>query len=469
MKRLVLALGLLVWAEVLIAQLTGSEFTYQGFLEASGNPANGVYDLTFELWDSPVGGASVSSVLARDDVPVSEGIFMVELDFGAEVFYDPGRYLEVVVNGQILIPRQRVTSAPFAIQTRGINVDQLRRVGIGTESPETSLHVVGPAEDEALKVEGSERGVWATADSDSGYGVTGIHYGSGLGSGLVGRSDGETGRGVWVTAAHPTGQTVAVFGVTSSPNGFGAVFSGPLGSKNHFQRPVGIGIHPQASLDVNAQSEGWGARTAKFRSASKGPLVSYIHEGPSGDWYIRSASSNGSVVLQDQGGNVGIGLDFPQYKLDVKGDVRMTDMPAGAGADVQITAGNVLVRVFSSRKYKDDIQPLDTDAFASAMLELQPVSYRYIESGIEDIGLIAEDVAELIPDLVSYDADGAPQTVKYDRAFLYLLTVVRKQVEELERRERRNKALEARVLRLEGLMEAMGPLTNGERAVAAIR
>jgi hypothetical protein len=147
----------------------------------------------------------------------------------------------------------------------------------------------------------------------------------------------------------------------------------------------------------------------------------------------------------------------------------MTDMPAGAGADVQITAGNVLVRVFSSRKYKDDIQPLDTDAFASAMLELQPVSYRYIESGIEDIGLIAEDVAELIPDLVSYDADGAPQTVKYDRAFLYLLTVVRKQVEELERRERRNKALEARVLRLEGLMEAMGPLTNGERAVAAIR
>jgi hypothetical protein len=56
MKRLVLALGLLVWAEVLIAQLTGSEFTYQGFLEASGNPANGVYDLTFELWASPVGG-----------------------------------------------------------------------------------------------------------------------------------------------------------------------------------------------------------------------------------------------------------------------------------------------------------------------------------------------------------------------------------------------------------------------------
>ena len=55
--------------------------------------------------------------------------------------------------------------------------------------------------------------------------------------------------------------------------------------------------------------------------SNKGSEVSHIHYGSTGDWYIRSASTSGKVVINDAGGNVGIGTSSPTAKLDVRGSV----------------------------------------------------------------------------------------------------------------------------------------------------
>src|SRR5439155_12757495 len=54
--------------------------------------------------------------------------------------------------------------------------------------------------------------------------------------------------------------------------------------------------------------------------SDRGPNFSHIHYGTSGDWYIRSATNGGQVVLEDVPGNVGIGNSAPAYKLDVNAD-----------------------------------------------------------------------------------------------------------------------------------------------------
>jgi hypothetical protein len=65
------------------AGAVGTIFTYQGSLQDAGVLANGAYDLQFHLQTQA--GAPVAGPLQLEDVPVNQGVFTVELDFGATI------------------------------------------------------------------------------------------------------------------------------------------------------------------------------------------------------------------------------------------------------------------------------------------------------------------------------------------------------------------------------------------------
>ena len=98
----------------------GTAFTYQGRLNNGANPANGSYDLTFALFAASSGGGPLNGVITNGSTPVSNGLFTVTLDFGAN-FPGAARWLEIAVrtngNGAFatLSPRQPLTPAPYAI------------------------------------------------------------------------------------------------------------------------------------------------------------------------------------------------------------------------------------------------------------------------------------------------------------------------------------------------------------------
>jgi hypothetical protein len=70
-----------------IAQTTS--FTYQGSLSDGGTAANGLYDLQFTLWDSLSGGNQIGSTQTANAINVSNGVFSLTLDFGANAFPVP--------------------------------------------------------------------------------------------------------------------------------------------------------------------------------------------------------------------------------------------------------------------------------------------------------------------------------------------------------------------------------------------
>lgn len=152
LQRLVTAAMLALIAPAL-AQ-TDTTITYQGMLLDGGAPAEGPHDFEFTLWDAAANGAIVGGPIWLGDVPVVGGGFTVELDFGPAAFNNEPRWLEIHAESFRLSPRQPVTRAPYALQTRGIVVDGPGNVGIGTAAPQAQLHVRGS--DSTLRLEDTD-------------------------------------------------------------------------------------------------------------------------------------------------------------------------------------------------------------------------------------------------------------------------------------------------------------------------
>ena len=98
----------------------GTAFTYQGVLKDGLSPANGSYDLTFGMWNAASAGTQQGNLLTNSATTMSNGLFMVTLDFGNQ-FPSADRWLEIGLrtNGggafTVLIPRQPITPTPYAI------------------------------------------------------------------------------------------------------------------------------------------------------------------------------------------------------------------------------------------------------------------------------------------------------------------------------------------------------------------
>ena len=89
------------------------DFTYQGRLTQNGAPANGNFNLTFQLFDADGAGLQVGSTVNLPGFPVSDGLFTVSLAFPG-AFTGVQLWLQVSVNGIPLLPRQAVATTPVA-------------------------------------------------------------------------------------------------------------------------------------------------------------------------------------------------------------------------------------------------------------------------------------------------------------------------------------------------------------------
>src|SRR6266480_2614010 len=124
---------------------------------------------------------------------------------------------------------------------------------------------------------------------------------------------------------------------------------------------------------------------------------------------------------------------------------------AGNGRAVFVTSDNMLGTLTSSRRYKDDIRPM-VEA-SEAIFSLKPVSFRYKKeidpARCLSFGLIAEEVAEVDPDLVTLDGDGKPETVRYEAVNAMLLNEFLKEHRKVEEQARTAKQQEARLAKQE--------------------
>ncbi len=97
-------------------------FDYQGRLSEGADPANGVYEFRFALFDAVISGTQAGNTVTNANVSVTNGLFNTAIDFGAAVFDGTQYWMEIGVrpNGggaafTPLAPRQLILPTPYAL------------------------------------------------------------------------------------------------------------------------------------------------------------------------------------------------------------------------------------------------------------------------------------------------------------------------------------------------------------------
>ncbi len=171
------------------------------------------------------------------------------------------------------------------------------------------------------------------------------------------------------------------------------------------------------------------------------------------------ASTDEDQFLVRANNGVGINLNDPTEDLDIAGTARLR----GITSTISFTYPYVVVNPStgklykrdskSSRRYKKEIRELGIAP--EKVLQMEPVRFAWKENDMEDVGLIAEDVAKLIPELVIYDEENRPDGVKYDKVVLYLLAALKDMKAENDALKAHQTSTDAQLSKLTELVEIL--------------
>jgi len=102
------------------------------------------------------------------------------------------------------------------------------------------------------------------------------------------------------------------------------------------------------------------------------------------------------------------------------------------GTPVLVSSSDQLGVAASSKRFKENIQ--DMGNFSSPMMKLRPVTFTYKTGDDKSVqpGLIAEEVEQIMPEMVTFDKDGQPFTVKYHVMAAMLLNEIQKLYKRIE-------------------------------------
>jgi hypothetical protein len=119
----------------------------------------------------------------------------------------------------------------------------------------------------------------------------------------------------------------------------------------------------------------------------------------------------------------------------------------------------------SSLRFKQDVQ--DMGEASDQLMALRPVTFRYREDPeAPQYGLIAEEVSEVAPELVAYDEDGQPYSVRYHVLAPMLLNELQKERQTNEKQAQTIQEQRARLAQLE--VESMGSGAREARTLARL-
>lgn len=167
------------------------------------------------------------------------------------------------------------------------------------------------------------------------------------------------------------------------------------------------------------------------------------NSGSSGLFQVYSGA-NAAILTLNESGN-----------LSVNGKIELGVLGTAGGVSVCLNSAGELAGCSSSLRYKSDIQSFQSGY--DLLSQLRPVTFQWKDSGQKDLGLIAEEVAQINPLLTTTNEQGQVEGVKYDRIGIILINVVKDQQQAIEELKEENDQLKNMI---GDILKRMDQMTN---------
>ena len=131
------------------------------------------------------------------------------------------------------------------------------------------------------------------------------------------------------------------------------------------------------------------------------------------DGILAFGAGGGTKMTIDSNGNVGIGTTNPSYKLDVTGDIR------ASGAFI-----------YSDINLKQNIQNIPNAL--QKIQQLNGVYFQWKESSKDGVGVIAQDIEKVFPELVATDPNTGLKSVSYGNLVAPLIEAIKEQQKQID-------------------------------------
>src|SRR6266576_722554 len=221
-------------------------------------------------------------------------------------------------------------------------------------------------------------------------------------------------------------------GLSNTAVGAGALDNNRSGNQN---TATGLVALESSRFDNGPDNTAYGYRALGDNNGSRNTAIGWnalknvfegIENNALGHSAGRNLSNSGSYNIDI--GNIGGAGDNRVVRIGDTDKVRtfiagVSDRTVTNGLAVHVNAAGQLGTAPSSERFKDDIKPMGKAS--EAIFALKPVTFRYKKgidpNGIQQFGLVAEEVEKVDRDLVVRDLGGKPYTVRYDAVNAMLL------------------------------------------------
>jgi hypothetical protein len=279
-----------------------------------------------------------------------------------------------------------------------------------------------------------------TADSNTAFGTAALLFNT-TGGTPSGSGDSEEGPN---TALGALALNQSIVASSNTAVGFQALGATQTGG---FSTAVGFKALTNSTTQSNDAFgyKALGNNTIGFGNVAIGDVALFNNTG--GSTNVALGNRAGFQSTGDNNVYIGYNMQGDSGESDACYIRSIFGQTSVAGTAVLINADNKLGTLTSSKRFKEDIKPMDKAS--DALFGLEPVTFRYKKAidpaGKSQFGLVAEEVDKINPDLVVRDKEGKPYSVRYEAVNAMLLNEFLKEHRKVEKLEATIAALAAQV------------------------